>query len=74
MRVLEGKLTRITYRVSTICIDQIADIMHGLVVGIPPTWIRLMHGVARAILVYIEAIAAEEAEEASDLGDQGGQD
>ena len=50
--------------------------MQELVVGIPPIWIHLMRRVARAVLFYIEAIAAEQAEEAwdqDDQVDQGGQ-
>ena len=67
MRVLEGKLAKLTQIVPTLRIEHIPAIMQELVVGIPPTWIRLMRSVARAVLVYIEAAeaaAAEEAEEA----------
>ena len=67
IRVLEGKLARLIQRVPTLHIEQIPTVMQELVVGIPPTWIRLMRRVARAVLVYIEAakaIAAEEAEKA----------
>ena len=52
--------------------------MQEFVVGVPPIWIHLLRWVARAVLVYIdalEAIEAEEAEEArvqGDRGDQGG--
>ena len=82
IRVLEGKLAKLTQRVPTLRIEQILVIMQELVVGIPPVWIRLMRWVARAVLVYIdviEAAASEEAEEArehgdqDDQGDQGGQ-
>ena len=67
IRVLEGKLVRLTQRVPTLRIDQITVIMQELVVGIPPIWIHLMRRVARAVLVYIDsakAAAAEQAEEA----------
>ena len=67
IRVLEGKLARLTQRVPTLCIEQIPTIMQELVVGIPPAWIFLMRWVARSVLVYIdatEAAAAEEAKEA----------
>ena len=37
IRVLEGKLARLTQRVPTIRIEQIPAIMQKLVVGIPPT-------------------------------------
>ena len=80
IRLLEGKLARMTQRVPTLHIEQIPAIMQELVVGIPPTWIHLMKRVARAVLVYIdaaEAAAAEEAEKAreqDDQDDQGGQD
>ena len=66
IRVLEGKLARLTQKVTTLRIEQIPAIMQELVVGIPPTWICLMRRVARVVLVYIEAaeaVAAEEAEE-----------
>ena len=55
IRVLKGKLARITQRVPTLCIEQIPTIIQELVVDIPPTWIHLMRRVARAVLVYIEA-------------------
>ena len=74
MRVLEGKLARLTHRVLTIRIEQIPTIMQELAVGIPPIWIRLMRRVARVVLVYIEAaevVATEEDEEARDQGNQG---
>ena len=67
IRVLEGKLARLTQRVPTLRIEQIATVMQELVVGIPPIWIHLMRRVARAMLVYIEAVeavAAKQAEEA----------
>ena len=67
IRVLEGKLARITQRVPTLRIEQITTIMQELVVGIPPIWIHLMRRVARALLVYIDsakAIVAGHAEEA----------
>ena len=83
IRVLEGKLARLTQRIPTLHIEKIRTIMQELVVGIPLTWIHLMRRVARVVLVYIrvaEAAAAEEAEEAreqddqDDQCDQGGQD
>ena len=55
MRVLEGKLARLTHRVPTICIEQIPTIMQELVVGIPPIWIPRMRRAARDLLVYLEA-------------------
>ena len=67
IKVLEGKLARLTQRVPTLCIEHIPAVMQELVVGIPPIWIRLMRQVARAVLVYIdfvEDVAAEEVEEA----------
>ena len=79
IRVLEGKLARLTQRVPTLCIEQIPTLMQELVVGIPPIWICLIRRVARVVLVYIdatEAIVAEQAEEAwdqDDQDDQGGQ-
>ena len=73
IRVLEGKLDRLTQRVPTLRIEHIPTIMQELVVGIPPVWIRLMRWVARAVLVYIdivEVVAAEEAKESQEQGDQ----
>ena len=67
IRVLEGKLARLTQRVPTLRIEKIPAIMQELVVGIPATWIRLMRRVAGEVLVYIEAAeatAVEEVEEA----------
>ena len=72
IRVLEGKMARITQRVPTLRIEHIPVVMQELVVGIPPVWIRLMRRVAKAVLVYIdviEAAVAEEAEEAQEQGD-----
>ena len=79
IRVLEGKLARLTQRVPTLCIEQIPAVMQELVVGIPPIWIRTMRRVARAVLVYIEAAEAtaaeedEESREQEDQDDQGAQ-
>ena len=67
IRVLEGKLARLTQRVPTLRIEQIPAIMQELVVGIPTTYICLMRRVTRVVLIYIdatEAAAAEEGEEA----------
>ena len=79
IRVLEGKLARLTQRVPTLQIEHIPAIMQDLVVGVPPIWIRLLRWVAREVLVYIDAVEAAEVEEAKearvegDWGDQGGQ-
>ena len=67
IRVLEGKLARLTQRVPTLRIEHIPTIMQEYVVGIPHVWIRLLRWVARAILLYMDAVEAagvEEAEEA----------
>ena len=78
IRVLEGKLARLTQKVPTLQIDHIPAIMQELVVGVPPVWIRLLRRVARAVLVYIDAVEGAEDEEAKearvqgDRGDQGG--
>ena len=67
IRVLEGKLAKLTQRVPTLHIEHIPATMQELVVGIPPIWIHLMRRVARVVLVYIdvvEAAATEETEEA----------
>ena len=78
VRVLEGKLARLTQRVPTIRIEHIPTTMQEFVVGVPPTWLRLFRRVARAVLVYRDAVEAAEAEEAEearvpiDHGDQGG--
>ena len=69
IKVLERKLARLIQRVPTLHIEKIPAIMQELVVGIPPTWIRLMRRVAREMLVYIEdaeVAAAEEAEDAKE--------
>ena len=62
IRVLDGKLSRLTQRVPTLRIEQITAIMQELVVDIPPTWIRLMRRVSKAVLVYIEAMEVAVAE------------
>ena len=78
IRVLEGKLARLTQRVPTLRIEHMPTAMQEFVVGVPPVWLRLFRRVARAVLVYIEAVEAAEAEEAEearvprDHGDQGG--
>ena len=78
IRVLEGKLSRITQRVPTLRIEHIPAVMQEFVVGVPPIWLRLLRRVARAVLVYMDAVEAVEAEEAQearvqrDRGDQGG--
>ena len=52
--------------------------MQEFVVGVPPAWLRLFRRVARAVLVYREAVEATEAEEAEEArkcrhhGDQPG--
>jgi len=78
IRVLEGKLARLTQRVPTIRIEHIPIAMQEFVVGVPPVWLRLFRGVVRAVLVYIDAVEAAETEEVEearvqrDHGDQGG--
>ena len=78
IRVLEGKLARLTQRVPTLRIEHIPTAMKEFVVRVPPVWLRLFRRVARAVLIYIEAVEAAEAEEAEearvhrDHGDQGG--
>ena len=62
IRVLEGKLARLTQRVPTLRIEHIPAIMQEFVVGVPPVWIRLLRLIAIALLVYIDAIEAVEAE------------
>ena len=69
LRVLEGKLARMTQRVLSIWIEQILAVMQEFVVGITPIWIRLMRRVARVVLVYIEAEEAATDEEADDDDD-----
>ena len=66
IRVLEGKLAKLTQRVPTMRIEHILAIMQEYVVGIPPVWIRLLRRVAKSVLVYIDAVEAAEAEEAEE--------
>ena len=78
IRVLEGKLARLTQRVPTLQIEHILTAMQEFVVGVQLVWLRLFRRVVRVVLVYIEAVEAAEAEEAKesrvkrDHGDQGG--
>ena len=66
IRVLEGKLARLTQKVPTLHIDHIPAVMQEPVVGVPPIWICLMRQVARAVLVYIDVV--EVAEDRVDIG------
>ena len=52
LRFLEGKLARMTQGVPTIRIERVLVLMQELVVGIPPTWIRLLRKVTRVIIFY----------------------
>ena len=78
IRVLEGKLARLTQRVPTIWIEHIPTAMQEFFVGVPPVWLHLFRRVVRAVLVYIDAVEVAEAEEDEearaqrDHGDQGG--
>ena len=78
VRVLEGKLARLTQRVPMIRIEHIPTTMQEFVVGVPPIWLHLFRRVARVVLVYRDAVEAAKAEEAKearvhrDHGDQGG--
>ena len=63
MRVLKGKLARLTQRVQTIRIEQIPVIKQEFIVGIPPTQIHLIKRVVSTVLVYIEAEEAAATEE-----------
>ena len=78
IRVLEGKLARLTQRVPTLQIEHISTTMQEFIVGVPPVWLRLFRRVVRAVLVYIDVVEAAEAEEDDkarvqrDDGDQGG--
>ena len=66
IRVLEGKLARLTQRVPTLRIEHIPTAMQEFVVGVPLVWLHLFRQVVRAVLVYIEAVEAAEAEEAEE--------
>ena len=78
IKVLEGKLSKLTQRMPTLWIEHIPTAMQEFVVGVPPVWLRLFRRVVRAVLIYIDAVEATEAEEAEearvqrDHGDQGG--
>ena len=77
IRVLEGKLARLTQKVPTLQIEHIPAIMQELVVGVPPVWICLLRWVERAVLVYIDVVEAAESKEAKEArvqGDRGDQD
>ena len=51
IRILEGKLARLTQRVPTLRIEHIPAIMQEHVVGVALVWIHLLRQVARAVLV-----------------------
>ena len=42
IRVLEGKLARLTQRVPTLRIEHIPTVMQEFVVGVPPVWLHLL--------------------------------
>ena len=56
VRVLEGKLARLIQWVPTIWIEHIPAAMQDFVVGVPPVWIHIFRRVARAVLVYRDAV------------------
>ena len=56
-------MTRLTQRVPTLRIEHIPIVMQEFIVGVPPVWLRLFRRVARAVLVYKDAVEAAEAEE-----------
>ena len=66
LRVLEGKLTRLTQGVLTIWIEQIPDVMQEFVVGIPPIWRCLLRRVAKDILFFKEAEEVAVVDDAKD--------
>ena len=66
VRVLEGKLARLTQRVPMIWIEHIPIAMQEFLVGVPPVWLRLFRRVARAVVVYRDAVEDAEAEEAEE--------
>ena len=63
---MERKLARLTQDVPMLRMEQIPMIMQEHVVGVPPTWLRLLKRVTRVILCYREAVEAAAAEEAED--------
>ena len=66
IRVLEGKLARLTQKVPALQIEHISVVMQEFVVGVTPVWLFLLRRVARVVLVYIDAVEASEAEEAEE--------
>ena len=66
IRVLEGKLARLTQRVPTLRIEHIPSVMQEFVVGVPPVWLCLLRRVSRAVLVYIDVVEVSEAKEAEE--------
>ena len=72
IRVLEGKLAKLTQQVPTLRIEHIPIAMQEFGVGVPLVWLRLFRRVVRAVLVYIEVVEASEAKVQRDHGDQGG--
>ena len=59
-------MARLTQRVPTLQIEHIPTVMQEFVVGVPPVWLHLLRQVARAVLVYIDAVEVAEAEEAEE--------
>ena len=78
IRVLEGKLARLTQRVPTLRIEHIPTATQEIIVGVPPVWLCLFRRVVRVVLVYIEVVEADEVEDPEearvqrDHGDHGG--
>ena len=64
IRVLEGKLARLTQRVPTLRIENILAVMQEFLVGVPLVWLRLLRQVAKVVIVYIDGVEVVESEEA----------
>ena len=66
LRVLEGKIARLTQGVPTMRIERIPIVMQEFVVGILTTWICLLRRIAKDVIHYREAEEAAATEEAKD--------
>ena len=66
LRVVEGKLARLTHDIPTLRIYRIPMIKQEYVVGVPSTWLCLLRRVARVVLHYREVVKAVVVEEVKD--------
>ena len=61
LRIVEGKLDRLTHDMSTLRMERIPISMQEHAVGVPSSWLRLLRNVSRVVLFYQKAVEKEAA-------------